>query len=136
MQRWPVIHNRQSAAILAMTKTITIRTRFCPSATIAKAQAGRIAIAAAINAIATMAAKSPANTASEDWMPSDKAVTTRFALFHDGKQISKAHSTRLAVVHEGFEQGAVIRYSVDFLNDALRSQDIELADGYEIREVP
>jgi hypothetical protein len=66
----------------------------------------------------------------------DESQTTRHALFRDGKQISKAHSTRLAVVHEGFEQGAVIRYSVDFLNDALRSQDIELADGYEIREVP
>jgi hypothetical protein len=49
-----------------------------------------------------------------------------FALFQNGKQISKAHSTRHAVRIEAIEQGAA----------GWRKGSIVLLGGYEIREVP
>jgi hypothetical protein len=49
-----------------------------------------------------------------------------FALFHNGKQISKPHSTRHAVRIEAISMNAAGRYKGGII----------LLDGYEIREVP
>lgn len=46
-----------------------------------------------------------------------------WALFHDGRQVSKAHSTRIAAMIEAMEAKAVIR----------SGRAYELADGYEVR---
>jgi hypothetical protein len=43
--------------------------------------------------------------------------TGRFALFRDGKQISKAHSTRHAAVMDAYTHGAMLRVSPDFPGD-------------------
>lgn len=48
-----------------------------------------------------------------------------WALFHDGRQVSKAHSTRIAAMIEAMEARAVIRSEHSY----------ELADGYEVRPV-
>ncbi len=55
----------------------------------------------------------------------------RYALFHDGRQVSKAHSTREAVLVEAHERRAVITESSDF-GDFRRIA--RLVRGYEIRE--
>jgi hypothetical protein len=52
-------------------------------------------------------------------------------LFHDGRQVSKAHSTREAVLVEAHERRAVITESSDF-GDFRRIA--RLVRGYEIRE--
>lgn len=57
---------------------------------------------------------------------------TAYALFQNGKQISKAHSTRLAARVEAYEIGAVVTNHADFPGDV---QSTVLADGYEIKEV-
>jgi len=54
-----------------------------------------------------------------------------FALFRNGKQVSKAHSTKDAVAAEAFELGAVLTWSGDF----KPGSGIILADGYEIKEI-
>ena len=58
---------------------------------------------------------------------------TRYALFLDGRQISKAHRTREAVVMEAFERGAVERRSEDFPGDP--PTNTALAPRYEIRPI-
>lgn len=59
-----------------------------------------------------------------------------YALFKDGKQISKAHTTESVVWIEAYEKGAVISSSPDFVPDdaffPARGAK-SLADGYEIR---
>jgi hypothetical protein len=51
---------------------------------------------------------------------------TRYALFKDGVQVSKAHSTRYAVEIEAFEAKL-----------AVKSESYTIiANGVEIREVP
>jgi hypothetical protein len=50
-----------------------------------------------------------------------------FALFKDGKQISKAHRHRGTVVIEAFERGLFLTWRY--------GTKIGLADGVEIREV-
>ena len=55
-----------------------------------------------------------------------------FALFHDGKQVSKAHTTRRAAVIEAYEQKAVVDCGADFTHD---TEGRYLADGYEIKEL-
>jgi hypothetical protein len=60
-----------------------------------------------------------------------------FALFRDGKQISKAHSTRAAATIEAFERGAIVISHADFwAKEVLFAESLDLSDGYEIREVP
>lgn len=56
-----------------------------------------------------------------------------YALFLDGKQISKAHTTRAAAMVEAFERGAVERRSEDFPGDP--PAHTALAPRYEIRHV-
>lgn len=56
---------------------------------------------------------------------------TEFALFKDGKQISKWHSSRLTASVEAFEKGAVIVNHADYSSDKT---SVTLAAGYEIRE--
>jgi hypothetical protein len=58
---------------------------------------------------------------------------TLYALFLDGRQISKAHTTRQAVVMEAFERGAVERRSEDFPGDP--ATHAAPAPGYEIRPI-
>lgn len=48
-----------------------------------------------------------------------------FALFKDGRQISKPHSTKAAVMIEAVEKKAVIRIGREY----------ELAKGYEVRGI-
>lgn len=55
-----------------------------------------------------------------------------YALFKDGKQISKPHATRAVVVIEAYERSAIIVGHADYPGDKT---DICLADGYEIRRV-
>lgn len=64
---------------------------------------------------------------------SDETHTTNFALFKDGKQVSKAHSTRHAVIIEAYEKNIVARTTADFGTDDSYAW---LPDEYEIREVP
>ena len=63
-----------------------------------------------------------------------KGTAGMFALFKDGKQISKAHTKGIAAVTEAFERKAVVRCSSDFDGQTFAA-DLSLADGYEIREV-
>jgi hypothetical protein len=56
----------------------------------------------------------------------DISRNTRFALFRDGKQISKAHSTRHAARIEVISLGAAGRYKGGII----------LLEGCEIRKVP
>lgn len=58
-----------------------------------------------------------------------------YALFRDGRQISKAHSTRIGAVMEAFERGAVLSWSPDFGSDQPAA-DMELASDCEIKELP
>lgn len=51
-----------------------------------------------------------------------------YALFKDGKQISKSHSSPIAAATEAYELGAVIEWSGDF----RPGSGIVLADGYEV----
>lgn len=66
-------------------------------------------------------------------MSKPKPETTLFALFKDGKRVSKWHTTIETAKTEAFEQKAIIQWSRDFgcMNSALT-----FADGYEIKEVP
>ena len=57
---------------------------------------------------------------------------TEYALFKDGKQISKSHSTRRAAGMEAYEHSAVVHMSIDFTGDRQLNP---LATGYEIREI-
>ena len=57
--------------------------------------------------------------------------TAAFALFKDGKQISKAHKLRDAAIVEAFERKAVVSSSGDFWGGSYTL----MADGYEVREV-
>ena len=59
---------------------------------------------------------------------------TRYALFHNGRQISKAHSTRNAAVIEAIERKLAIWGSGDFLGDVGVST-VALPEGYDIKEV-
>jgi hypothetical protein len=59
-------------------------------------------------------------------------LMTDYALFHNGEQISKAHSTRYAAEVEAYDQGAVIKWGPDFPRDASGAS---LADGYEVKPV-
>jgi len=58
-----------------------------------------------------------------------------FALFLDGRQVSKPHTTRDAVAIEAFERGAVERGSQDFPGDPASFKGLALAAGYDIRAV-
>lgn len=58
--------------------------------------------------------------------------TTLYALFKDGKQVSKAHSTRNAVITEAHELGVVFAYHADMPGDVSGR---DLAAGYKIQEV-
>jgi hypothetical protein len=55
-----------------------------------------------------------------------------FALFHNGKQVSKTHENRQAVVIEAYEQKAVVDCGADFTND---TEGRYLAEGYEIKRL-
>lgn len=55
-----------------------------------------------------------------------------YALFKDGKQVSKAHASIEVVRIEAFEAGAVIDWGADFVND-LPGRG--LACGYEIKQL-
>lgn len=54
-----------------------------------------------------------------------------YALFKDGKQVSKAHSTREAATIEAYERGLVVDWGADFPGD---KPGRALADGYEIKQ--
>ena len=43
-----------------------------------------------------------------------ESKTTRYALFKDGNQVTKAHSTRHAVIIEAYEKRIVMRTTSDF----------------------
>jgi hypothetical protein len=59
-----------------------------------------------------------------------------YALFHNGKQVGKAHSTRAVALAEAIRLGVLIRTSRDFVGDGyLSGLTDHLAAGYEIREV-
>lgn len=51
-----------------------------------------------------------------------------WALFRNGKQISKSHSSPIAAATEAYELGVVIQWSGDFIPGG----GIVLADGYEV----
>lgn len=57
---------------------------------------------------------------------------TTYALFNNGRQISKCHTTMEGAITEAFEVGAVVHHHADFLGDR---QYRALANGYEIREI-
>ena len=57
---------------------------------------------------------------------------TDYALFHNGKQISKAHSTHAAATMECYDHGVAVRWAPDFPGDRYR---VTLADGYEVKPV-
>jgi hypothetical protein len=60
-------------------------------------------------------------------------TSTRFALFLDSKQITKAHSTRHAVIIDAYERNIVARTTADFgTNDSYNW----LPEEYEIRKAP
>jgi hypothetical protein len=58
---------------------------------------------------------------------------TRYALFLDGVQISRAHTTRAEAVTEAYERGAVEWHAEDFPGDT--PTHLALMRGYEIRPV-
>lgn len=58
--------------------------------------------------------------------------TTKYALFHEGKQVSKAHSSDYAVMVEAFEIGAVVTNHADFGDEKTVTT---LANGYEIKNI-
>ena len=41
-----------------------------------------------------------------------------YALFKNGKQVSKAHSTKSVVVIEAYEAGSIVNYHADFIGDS------------------
>ena len=55
---------------------------------------------------------------------------TLYALFKDGKQISKPHSTQAVVIIEAYERSAIVINHADMPGDKA---SIGLADGYEIK---
>ncbi len=55
-----------------------------------------------------------------------------YALFKDGKQISKAHSTWLPALIEAFERKCVIVCHADFYG----GDETLLPDGIEIKQLP
>jgi hypothetical protein len=57
---------------------------------------------------------------------------TTYALFKDGKQISKAHSTKAPVIVEAYERSAIIINHADMQGDETT---IDLANGYEIKRL-
>lgn len=58
-----------------------------------------------------------------------------YALFKDGKQISKAHSSRIVCEIEAFELGVVVQGSKGFGNEPDSVEDKVLLNGYNIMEV-
>ena len=60
-------------------------------------------------------------------------MTKQYALFKDGQQVSKSHHHRATVYIEAIEQKAAWLHHGDFTGDDLGG--VELADGYEIKEV-
>lgn len=56
-----------------------------------------------------------------------------YALFKDGKQISKTHSTKEAALVEAFEARAIVKGAWDF--HPKDGFDNTLCAGYEIRVV-
>ncbi len=56
----------------------------------------------------------------------------KFAIFRDGKQISRAFFTRSAAEYVALAEGYVIHMAADMPGD--KSGDV-LADGYEVRGV-
>ena len=59
---------------------------------------------------------------------------TDYALFHHGKQVSKAHSNRIAAQMEAYEFGVVLDSAIgDFPGDSPSVR--RLATGYEVKEV-
>lgn len=55
-----------------------------------------------------------------------------YALYKDGKQVSKMHANKEAVMVEAFERKAVWQSHADFPGD---KEGLELMEGYEIREL-
>lgn len=51
-----------------------------------------------------------------------------WALFKNGRQISKSHPSPITAATEAYEHGAVVRWSGDF----IPGSGIVLADGYEV----
>jgi len=62
----------------------------------------------------------------------DQITWPSYALFHNGKQISKSHPAVKIVMIEASERGAVINWVADWSSDRPGTG---LALGYEIREV-
>jgi len=65
-------------------------------------------------------------------MTQDKPDTTSYALFKDGKQISKPHARKGIVIIEAYERSAIVIRHADYPGDKT---DICLADGYEIKRL-
>ncbi|CAH2606412.1 conserved protein of unknown function (plasmid) [Rhodovastum atsumiense] len=63
-------------------------------------------------------------------MGNEASQKTWFALFRNGKQVSKAHASRAAALVEAYERGAVIKWGVDLPGDRPGQA---LDEGYEIR---
>ena len=62
---------------------------------------------------------------------------TFYALFKNGKQISKPHSTRFVCVIEAYERGLVVVGFKDFISDPGPYRQLPvLAENVEVREVP
>jgi hypothetical protein len=60
---------------------------------------------------------------------------TTYALFENGKQISKSHASRLVCMMEAYERGIVVRGHKDFGDEPDSVNDEVLANGYEIKEM-
>lgn len=58
----------------------------------------------------------------------------QYALFKDGKQISKWHSTYHAAIIEAYEHGAIVTSYKDFLSEKGKFETTVMANGYEIKE--
>lgn len=56
-----------------------------------------------------------------------------FALFKDGKRVSKVHGTRGVAMVEAFQYGAVLSWAKDFWSDP--APRLVMAAGYEVKEV-
>lgn len=66
----------------------------------------------------------------------DKTKTTidraSYALFKDGKQVSKRHASEGVVVIEAYERSAIVIRHADMPGDKT---GVTLAEGYEIRRL-
>lgn len=56
-----------------------------------------------------------------------------YALFKDGRRVSKIHTVRSVAVMEAFDRRVVVLSSQDFFDDPVTGYG--LTDGYEIKEV-